>query len=147
MLYCMLTFLTSSNFGMDLAILMWTKNDALYHEVALFRIVAFGLLAIVWLGSTYSRLFEVTYAVEPPYLDATRRRIRWIAALIFVVVVACFGFGSAAVYSKRFGLFYPKLPVLLGMIAILGIFLSWRKIKRLTSDFATPPADSPSQRS
>jgi hypothetical protein len=131
---CMWTFLMSSQFGSDLEKLMWEKTDALNHFRALMGTALFGLLAIVSLGSIYVDLSVVTGAVELPYLDATRKRIRWIAALISCVDIACFSFFFVFVYLKRFGVLRPALSLLFGMLIVFGAFLSRRELKRLYSD-------------
>jgi len=131
---CVWTFLLSVQFGSDLEMLMWEKNDAINHFRALVGTATFGLATSVALGATYVDLSVVTGAVELPDLDATRKRIHWIAALIFCVAIACFSFFFVYVYSKRFGVLRPALSVLYGMLTVFGAFLSRRELKRLYSD-------------
>jgi hypothetical protein len=131
---CMWAFLISFEFGSNLAMLMWRKNDAFNHFRALAGTATYGLLAIGFLGSTFVDLSVVTGAVELPYLKATQKRIRWIAALISCVAIACISFFFVFVYLKRFGVLRPTLSVLYGMLIVFGAILSRHKLKRLHSD-------------
>ncbi len=115
---CIWAFLLSVQFGSDLEMLMWEKNDALNHFRALVGTATFGLATIAALGSTYVDLSVVTGAVELPDLDAMRKRIHWIAALIICVAIACFSFFFVYVYLKRFGVLRPALSVLYGMLIV-----------------------------
>jgi hypothetical protein len=138
MLSCLSAFTAPAWLGTSICELLSKHGDSFDHDLAVFGILFWGALSIVYaLGLPY-RLWRLPDAVEPDRIHNVRSRALWLSALVIALAATAFCIPFTLFEAKHLGGLHWLEPVLLLVLAPLGLLLSWRGFKRLCADLAQP---------
>jgi hypothetical protein len=116
-------------FGLQLARAMWIPHGAFLYPLEL---MLWGFLGVLYSFKLFGLLNNLGDSVAPDEANIIKASARHLMVYIFCTALISFGFGICAGAARFFGGFHVVAAIALGMVMILAIFLTARKIKHLS---------------
>ena len=134
MLSCLWTFMAPYWLSSSIGELLWRQNDSFGHDLAVFGIIFWGPLTIIYAAGLCYKLLKLPSAVGPAHVEKVQTQTRLLVALVLGLGVTGFCLGLAVLAMKRLGEFRGIELASLIVLALLGLLFSWHEFKRLCAD-------------
>jgi hypothetical protein len=135
---CLGAFVAPAQLGSSICVLLSKHGDSFDHDLAVFGIVFWGALSIVYAAGLPYRLWRLPGAAGPDRVHKVRSRALWLSGLVVALAAIAFFFPFGLFEAKRLGGIYWLEPVSLLVLGSLGLLLSWRGFRQLWADLAQP---------
>lgn len=125
-------------FGLYLGEAMWRPRDPFYP----YSLIFWGFITVIYVWRTLVSLNQLSYTVPLAVANERKREARSLIPYIFSTALMSLCFSLCFVAIKPFGTLYAVGAVALGLLTILMIWTTERKIKHVSRGFYRPTDES-----